>query len=161
MRRTSPIRKIHPIPFTKEGYEKIKTEYQKLLEDRKDAVYHVKISREMGDLRENGYYKASRAKLSSIDSNLARLSHFIKYAKIIEANSTDTVILGTQVTLTFKEKRVAYTIVGDFEADPSSGKISQNSPLGKALMGKKVGDKAIVKAPSGEIVYTITQIKVE
>src|SRR5436190_14712945 len=104
------------IPFTKEGYEKVKDEFEKLKSDRPDAVGHLKKAREMGDLSENGYYKASRAKLSFIDARLFRMKIQLKYAVIVDGTKAMGVDIGSKVTLTNKDREVTYHMVGDLEA---------------------------------------------
>lgn len=134
------------IPFTQEGYDKIVKEKAKLLADRPDAVEHLRLARGMGDLSENGYYKASRQRLSFIDGQLRRVERLIKLATIIKP---------THIKLTDGVKEYEYTIVGGFESDPTKRSISPASPLGRALVGKKVGDEVIVHAPNGDKKYTI------
>ncbi len=147
------------IRFTKEGFEKIQQEYDELLKQRPAVVEDLKKAREMGDLKENGYYQASRQKLSSIDGRLFRLKMDMKYAVIIEQNAANGVSIGNTITLTNDENERIFTIVGDFEANPSEGKISLLSPLGRAVDGKKVGDEANIETPRGKITYKITAIK--
>jgi transcription elongation factor GreA len=125
--------------FTKEGYEKLKKERETLLKERPDAVMHLRKSRELGDLSENGYYKASRMKVNSIDHRLFRLSVFLKFGKIIEPRHSGIVDLGSTVTISDGKKEYVYTIVGSEEANPKEGKVSDISPLGKMLLRKKAG----------------------
>lgn len=149
---------VKQIRFTKQGYEKLKKDYDDLLKSRPVAVEHLKKSRELGDLSENGYYKASRAKLSSIDYQLMRLKMTLKQAVIIEAMKDKIVTIGSVVTLTAGDKEFIYSIAGDLEANPSEGKISLLSPLGKAIERKQIGDIVEFKTPSGVIKYTIKNI---
>src|SRR6185369_3952984 len=123
---------MNQIRFTKEGFEKAKQEYEDLLKQRPAVVEDLKKAREMGDLKENGYYQASRQKLSAIDGRLFRLKMDMKYAVIAETSSEDGVSIGSTVTVSDGEKELLYTIVGDFEANPGEGKISLLSPLGRA-----------------------------
>lgn len=147
------------IRFTKEGFEKAKQEYEDLLKQRPAVIEDLQKARELGDLKENGYYQASRQKLSYIDGRLFRLKMDMKYAVIAEATTGNGVSIGNTITLTDRETERIYTIVGDFEADPSEGKISLLSPLGRAVDGKKVGDNVHLETPRGEITYKITAIK--
>jgi len=149
---------MQKIRFTKDGFEKLTAEYQGLLAERPDAVEHLRKARELGDLSENGYYKASRAKLSFIDSRLRKMQYQLKQAEIVDFTDTQTVDIGVTVTLTNEDKDVTYTIVGDLEADPLFHKLSLLSPIGKEIMGKKVGDQIFVTAPSGVKKYTISKI---
>lgn len=148
------------IHLTKEGYDALSKEYNDLIEERPIAVGHLKNARELGDLSENGYYKASRAKLSFIDSRLMRLKSLIKNSKIISTTSIDIIQLGNFVEIFDGEKNLIYRIVSRFEADPGHEKISDVSPLGKALIGRKVGEKVTIMTPSGERRYTIVNIRI-
>ena len=147
------------IRFTKEGFEKAQQEYEELQKQRPAVVEDLKKAREMGDLKENGYYQASRRKLSYIDGRLFRLKMDMKYAVIIETTAGDRVSIGSKVALVNEEKEISYTIVGDFEANPSEGKISLLSPLGLAIDGKKIGDEVALETPRGKIVYKLVAIK--
>lgn len=158
MRQQAPP--IHRIPFTKEGYQKLIKERDQLLLDRPDAVDHLKKAREMGDLSENGYYKAARARLSGIDANLRRLTKLIRLGKIVDTSTTtDAVSFGSTVTLSGGSLTQMFTVVGGFESNPAEKTISHISPLGKALMNKRVGDTVTVHAPKGSITYTILHIQ--
>lgn len=150
---------MNVILFTKGKYDQVKKDYQELLSKRKDAVFHLAKAREMGDLSENGYYRASKMKLSSIDHNLRKLSNFIKYGSIINFVNRGMVEVGCKVTIKNGDKIEKYTIVGKEEANPKLGKISNLSPLGKALLGKRVGESIDLQTPSGKINYEIIKIE--
>lgn len=150
---------MNSILFTKEKYESIKKEYQDLIIERKDAVFHLTKARDMGDLSENGYYRSTKSKLSSIDFNLRKLSNFIKYGSIINFVNNGFVGIGCKVTVENDNKLEAYNIVGKEESDPNSGKISNVSPLGFRLLGKRVGEKVELLTPSGKTNYTILKIE--
>ena len=147
------------ILFTKEKYAQIKEEYQKLLIERKDAVLHLTKAREMGDLSENGYYRSSKSRLSSIDHNLRKLSDFIRYGSVINFVNKGIVEIGCTVTIKNNDKLQKYQIVGREEADPKLGKISNESPLGKLLIGRKVKESVNLKTPAGETTYEILSIE--
>lgn len=149
---------MRKINFTKEGYEKLKQEYISLLEERKSAVLDLKRAREMGDLSENGYYKSAKFKLSSIDRILRRSSFYLKNAVVRTHELPNVIEIGCNVTLLSDGKKFIYNIVGDFEADPKSKKISLLSPLGKSLLNKRVGDSVDIKVPSGKKNYKIIGI---
>lgn len=151
-------RTLPPIQFTKAGYEKVKQEYAELLEKRKPTVDKVKTAREMGDLSENAAYHAARQNLSIMDGQLRHLKMQIVYGVVTESEDTNSVGLGSTVTVTRGNQEFVFTIVGDFEADPAKRNISINSPIGKTLLGKKVGDKVTVETPSGSVVYKVVGI---
>lgn len=147
-----------PILFTKQGYEKLKKEHGDLLASRPAAVEDLKKAREMGDLSENGYYKGARAKLSSIDHRLRHLAHTLRFATVMSAIGNETVQIGSQVMIRDENIEKIFFLVGEYEADPLSGKISHKSPLGSLLVGKKIGETVSVTTPSGQKSYTITSI---
>jgi len=149
--------KIWTIQFTKEGYEKIKKDYDELLAKRKPAVLVLKEARELGDLSENGLYKAARANLSSIDNRLRRLDNMIKRGEVV--NPVKGVVgIGSKVIVSDGKMKKEFSIVGEQEADPLNHKISNVSPIGKALLGKKVGDSVVIEIPSGKLTYKILEI---
>jgi transcription elongation factor GreA len=147
------------IPFTKLGYQKLLAEKSQLLSERPEAVDHLKKAREMGDLSENGYYKASRQRLTFLDSRIRRVERLIKLGVIVEPSGSDYIQIGTTVRVSDGKTDHEYTIVGGYESDPSKKTISHISPLGKALMGKRINDRVEVHAPRGAITYTITKIE--
>ncbi len=152
------IKKIKRIPVTKEGYQKLQDELQKLKKERPEAVRTLADARGMGDLSENGLYTAAKARLRSIDNQIFRLDIQIKLAEVSDTAGSDRVCIGSKVTVENNKNQAVFSIVGDYEADPSNRKISQHSPLGKVLIGKKVGDMAVLNAPKGEVFYMIIKI---
>lgn len=146
--------------FTKEGFEKLKKDYKELLQSRPEAVAHLKKAREMGDLSENGYYKASRAKLSSIDHRLFQMKLWLKQAVIIGEKDNDSAGIGKKITLLDGQKELIFTLVGDLEANPKEGKISLLSPLGKAIEGKKQGETIEFNSPSGVKKFILKSINI-
>lgn len=151
-------RKPANIPITQAGYDKLVAERARLAAERPDAVENLRRAREMGDLSENGYYKASRQRLSFIDARLRRLTDIIKRANVVVTANTGFVDIGSRVTIRRSGSEVTYTIVGGYESDPAQHLISHQSPLGKALMGKKAGDRVIVAAPAGQIVCELIAV---
>lgn len=146
------------IRFTKKGFEALQKTYEDLKNSRPDAVADLKRAREMGDLSENGYYKAARAKLSEIDRNLRKFLIELKSADVVENKNNHQVGIGHTVKLSDGKKETIFQIVGDLEADPSQKKISLLSPLGQALERKKIGDKAEITTPKGKLSYKIIKI---
>lgn len=147
--------------ITQEGLVELKKEFDELIKvKRPQVVIRVSAAREMGDLSENAEYQAARDELAFIDGRVEELEGLLKTVSII-SNTNDKkgiVQLGSVVTLTHGSKKDEYTVVGEWEADPTQKKISHVSPLGKALMGKKEGQTADVSAPKGTISYTIVSI---
>lgn len=143
-----------PLPrilFTQTGYDEVLAEKKKLLGERPDAVENLRKAREMGDLSENGYYKASRARLSSIDARLRKLEKMVRLGKIITNTNTNGVIgFGSKVTVSDENGARTFTIVGGYESDPRKETVSHFSPLGKALIGKRAGEVVTLVAPRGQ-----------
>lgn len=152
------MQKISPIPFTKEGYDQLIQEKETLLAKRPGIVDELRRAREMGDLSENGAYKGARMSLSSVDARIRHLTHLIRYAKIIQQTDSDVVSLGNTIVLQQNDKEITYKIVGEHESNSLQGKISAKSPLGKELLGKKIGATIIFHAPKGEIAYLLKKI---
>lgn len=152
------------IYLTKDGLEELKKEHEGLIKARRpEIVERVSQARNLGDLSENAEYVAAREELSFIDGRIGELEELLKHTKLIQANHTRsaskrTVDLGSKVTLHKDGKKEVYLVVGEWEADPAEKKISHESPLGKALIGRKVGDKVEVEAPAGRILYKIVDI---
>ena len=151
-------RPIHKTRFTKAGFEKLQQEYDELKAQRPAVVLDVQKAREMGDLKENGYYQASKAKLRSIDSQLMRIAYQLKTAQIVEGTNSDVIGIGSNVEFSINGTDKTYQFVGDLEANPSDGKLSLLSPIGRSVEGKKVGDVVMVKTPSGVFSYKIKKI---
>ena len=153
------------IYLTKEGLAELKKEHNELAKVRRpDVLARVSQARSMGDLSENAEYVAAREELSFIDGRIDELEELLRQASIIQpghakGSAKSAIKLGSKVTLTVSGKRENFMVVGEWEADPLEKKISHQSPLGKALIGKKVGDKAEVEAPAGKILYTIVDVK--
>jgi transcription elongation factor GreA len=147
------------IPFTQDGYDKVLAERAKLLSERPDAVENLRKAREMGDLSENGYYKASRARLSFLDARIRRIERLVKLGTVVAHAQTGFVDIGSTVTITDGTTTMSYTVVGGYESNPAEKTISHHSPLGKALMGKKITDVVEVTAPAGIKQYTIISIE--
>jgi transcription elongation factor GreA len=148
------------IYLTKEGLGELKKEYDQLTKvKRPDVLERVSQARSMGDLSENAEYVAAREELSFIDGRIDELDELIKQAVLIqETHGKGSVKLGSTVTVSVKGKKEVFTVVGEWEADPHEKKISHESPLGKALLGKKVGEKVEVEAPAGVVVYTVASV---
>ena len=150
------------IYLTKEGLEELKKEFEELSKTKRpDILSRVTQARSMGDLSENAEYVAARDELSFIDGRIDELEELLKQAVIIQdthSKGTQVVKLGSTVTVHIKGKKEVFTVVGEWEADPHEKKISHESPLGKALIGKKIGENVEVEAPAGKVLYTIVSV---
>lgn len=152
------------IYVTQEGMEELKSELHELKKvKRPEVLDRVSQARAMGDLSENSEYTAAREELSLIDGRVEELEDMLKRAKIIESkdNGSDgqVVQLGSKVNVTVGSRKETFTVVGEWEADPTERKISHESPLGKALIGKSAGEKVEVEAPAGKIMYHIDKVE--
>lgn len=148
------------IPFTNEGFNKIKEEKKLLEKERIEAVINLKIARDMGDLSENAAYKVARSKLSSIDRRLRNVNSIIDKAYITKPLSHDVVEVGSFVTVENKTGISNFQIVNSYESDVSNGKISYFSPIGQALIGKRINDEVTIQIPSGSVTFKILKISV-
>lgn len=152
---------IPTIPFTKDAFEKLETEYQRLQKERIEIMERLKIAREMGDLSENGAYKYAKFELGNVSRELRRIKHLLDNGFINNTHSTgsNTIEFGTTVTLTQDSNTLTFLLVSAHESDLTQNKLSLESPLGKALIGKTVGDRIFVQAPAGTLEYTILTIQ--
>lgn len=152
------------IYLTKDGLAELKKEYEELIKTKRpDVLSRVAAARSLGDLAENAEYTAAREELSFIDGRIDELEELLKQVIIISEDHKKTggkkiIKLGSKVTLHVSGKKETFTVVGEWEADPVEKKISHQSPLGKALLGKKVGEKVEVEAPAGRILYSIVSV---
>lgn len=147
------------IVMTKDGLSELKKELEDLLNTRRpEVVVRLSAARGQGDLSENSEYAAAKQDLAFIDGRIAELEKVISEAKVIATHSKSKIDVGCKVTLHVNGKKDTFLIVGEWEADPTQKKISHSSPLGKALLGKKVGEKVEVEAPIGKVVYKIISI---
>ena len=151
---------MNKTPFTKKGYEDFVKEQKELKISRAEAVANLKTAREMGDLSENAAYKVARSKLSSVDRRLRFLTKILDNAYIMEVDFKGVVDVGCLVTVETKLGSQTYQIVNSHESDIASGKISYYSPVGRALIGKRVNDVVEIATPNGKVAYKIKDIKV-
>lgn len=147
------------LQFTKDGYEKLISDLKTDTEKRKEAVVRLRTAREMGDLSENGAYKAARFELSTIDRNIRRLTYLIRIGKVVEITETDIAEIGRKIILNDGEREFSFMLVNTFESDPKNQKLSTNSPIGHAVYGKKAGENITVNTPGGVKNYKIMRIE--
>lgn len=149
--------------LTSEGLEKLEKELEYLKTvKRQEVAAEIKVALGYGDLSENSEYDEAKNKQAQMEIRIVEIETMLKNAKVIDEAeiSTDTVSLGCTVTVYDVEfdEEIHYNIVGSTEADPSNGKISDESPVGTALLGKKVGDVVEVPAPAGSIELKVVAI---
>lgn len=151
------------IYLTKEGIERLQEELKHLIDvDRKEIIKKIKETREYGDLSENAEYDAARNQQSMIEGRIEELEAILKKARVIDEKKqkrSDKVTIGGEVEVEVENENQVFKLVGSAESNPTSGLISIESPLGKALLGSKLGDEVQVAIPDGgHVVYKITKI---
>lgn len=151
---------IQTVQLTKGGYDGLAAELLDLQRvKRPKAVTRVQTARDFGDLSENAEYHAAREELNFIDGRIDELEAILARAKVVMTPASSGVVgIGCKVTVGANGQTHTFHVVGEWEANPMEKKISHDSPLGKALIGKKVGEKVEVDAPAGKVVYTIKKI---
>ena len=148
------------IQFTAEGLSEIKAELSGLKGAKLTAaIERVARARDFGDLSENAEYHAAKEELSFIEGRIEELEGIVLRAEVVGGkNKKGTIDIGCKVTVTLGGKEHTYEIVGEWEADPLKKKISHTSPLGQALVGKKIGENVEFVAPAGKVIYKIKKI---
>lgn len=145
--------------LTKEGIAELEAEHQTLLAKRPEIADDIKTARELGDLAENAEYQAARAEQEKNDARISEIEHILQNVEVIKAPKGDSKIqLGSTVQLKNDGKTKQFQVVGTVEADPLNGKISDESPIGKALLGKKVGDDVEIQTPVETSIYKVVSI---
>ena len=153
---------VDKMPMLAEGYQKLQADLKRLKEDRPQIVDAIEEARAHGDLSENAEYHAAKERQGQIEAAIVQIEDRLSRAQIIDPKelSGDKVVFGATVTLLDEdEKPVRYQIVGETEADAKLGRISYNSPLGRALIGRRVDDEVEVTVPSGDRYYLVSKIE--
>lgn len=153
------MKKLYQI--TSEGQKELETELEELKSQRGEVAEKIANARDYGDLSENAEYDAARELQGQVESRIGEIEDILKNATIIKPkNGATSIQVGTTVVLdSDTAKGVVYQIVGPVEADPLEGKISNESPIGKALLGKKVGEAVEITTPKGAVHYKVIDIK--
>lgn len=148
-----------PVYVSREGLEKMKQELHHLKTvKRREVALRIEKAKDLGDLKENADYHDAKDESGWTESRIMELEDAVNRAQVIEAKSSDTVTIGCRVKVESDGKERTLTIVGSPEADPLKGLISNESPLGQAFLGKKVGETAEVKVPAGTKTYVVKEI---
>jgi len=150
------------VQLTKEGFKSLQKELDELVnEKRPKLVERLANARSQGDLTENSDYSNAKEELEFLDGRIDELEAVLKNAEVVKngVSKNGGVSVGTKITVRVNGEKHVYQMVGEWEADPVNRKISPESPLGQALVGKKVGEKAEVKAPAGKVTYEILAIE--
>jgi transcription elongation factor GreA len=153
---------MEKVPMLAEGYERLTADLKVLRAERPKIVDAIEEARAHGDLSENAEYHAAKERQGQVEAQIADIEDKVSRAQIIDPStlSGDKIVFGATVTLLDdNDKPVKYQIVGQTEADANKGRISYNSPLGRALIGKSVGDEIEVTVPSGDKFYLVDKIQ--
>ncbi len=153
---------VEKLPMLAEGYERLVAELKALREERPKIVDAIEEARAHGDLSENAEYHAAKERQGQVEASIADLEDKVSRAQIVDPTtlSGDKIIFGATVTLLDDDdKPVKYQIVGPYEADAKLGRISYNSPLGRALIGRRVEDEIEVSVPAGDRFYVVEKIE--
>lgn len=149
------------ILITEEGLEKLKSELNELLTVRRpEVINRIKGAKELGDLSENAEYSAAKEEQSFVEGRIQEVEEIIKHAKIAASsvNSNGSINIGCHVTVLVDGEQDKFELVGPTESDPAKGKISVDSPVGKALVGHKAKESVSVETPDGKIQYKIISV---
>ena len=146
--------------ISKDGLEKLRAEHDEMVSVRRPEIaQRIHDAKEHGDLSENAEYEDAKNEQAFVEGRIQTLESMIKNATLIdEHHSTDHVQIGSTVAVDSDDGAQSFTIVGSAEAKPADGRISNESPVGRALLGRKKGDKVVVKVPAGDFSYTIVEI---
>lgn len=144
--------------ITAEGKKVLESELIGLKARRGEVADKISEARDFGDLSENAEYDAAREEQGLLETRIAEIEDIVNNADIIKATSKITIGLGSKVELKNGMKKVEYIVVGPVEANPIEGKISNESPIGMALYGKKEADTVTISTPKGDISYTIVSV---
>jgi transcription elongation factor GreA len=162
LKRDFDMASADKVPMLEEGHRKLTDELRRLRNERPAIVEAIEAARAHGDLSENAEYHAAKEHQGHVEANIADLEDRLSRAMVIDPTSLsgDKVVFGATVTLKDEDgKKVKYQLVGQTEADAKHGRISYNSPLGRALIGREVGEDVEVSAPSGDRYYEIKKIE--
>ena len=154
---------VKQVQLTKKGFEGLKKELEELVNvKRPKLVDRLSYARQQGDLAENSDYTNAKEELEFLDGRILELESVLKNAVVVNGHlngKAGGVEIGKKVTVRVNGQKAIYEMVGEWEADPKNKKISPESPLGRALAGKKVGEAAEVEAPAGKVIYKILAIE--
>lgn len=150
--------------MTAEGKEKLQAELKNLkLVKRPEVIQRIKVARSFGDLSENSEYDAAKDEQSHVEDRIAQVEDMLKYAQVVDADSVDPNEVSVGKTVTYTEVGTddpeTYTIVGSDESDPLNGKISNDSPIAQALLGKKKGETVSITTPGGQFDVVINKVE--
>ena len=155
---------VKTFPMTLEGKQKLEDELEEYkMKRRPEVIKRIKIARSYGDLSENSEYESAKDEQAMVESRIAQIENMLQYAEIIDNEDVDKDEVSMGRSVTFKElpdeEPETYSIVGESESDPLSGKISNESPMAKGLLGHKIGEEVEIEIPSGTMKVKILDVK--
>lgn len=146
--------------LTKEGIDELQAEFDKLIASRGSIAEAINLAREQGDISENAEYQSARLDQDRVESRISEINNILKNVSVIKMpKKSDKVRLGSTVELKSGSKSVTLSVVGTVEADPLEGKVSDESPIGRALLGAQVGQKVEIVTPVETAKYTVSSIR--
>jgi transcription elongation factor GreA len=149
-----------PVHLTADGLARLQAELDELTRVRRpEVIARIKAAKELGDLRENADYTAAREEQSFLEGRIQAIEAQLRHAVVVDAAAdAGRVVFGSRVTVESHGEELTFTIVGPTESDPRAGRISNASPVGRALLGRAVGDEAIVETPGGDVHYRVLAV---
>ncbi|PIU36669.1 transcription elongation factor GreA [Candidatus Roizmanbacteria bacterium CG_4_8_14_3_um_filter_34_9] len=149
------------IQLTQKGFNDLQLELEDLIKNKKSkAIDRLSKARSMGDLKENSEYTAAKEELALVEGRIQEINNVLSNAEVtLMYKAGNKIEIGSTVTVDINGQKDTFQIVGEFEADPMNKKLSQNSPIGQALINKKIGDLVEINIPAGKIQYKIIEIK--
>ena len=149
------------IQLTQKGFNDLQLELEDLVKNKKSkAIDRLSKARSMGDLKENSEYTAAKEELAFVEERIQEINNVLSNAEVtLMYKAGNKIEIGSTVTVDINGQKDTFQIVGEFEADPMNKKLSQNSPIGQALIDKKIGDLIEINIPAGKIQYKIVEIK--
>ena len=161
--KPQPVIPLTPktIPLTAKALAAKQAELAALTQQRAEVIVRLQTAREMGDLSENGAYHAAKFELGNVGRQLRQVNHVLANAYVPKTISKNAVGFGRTITLTSVangQKKLTFMLVSQYESDPKEKKLSLESPIGQAVIGKKIGDEVEVLTPAGKVLYTLTEI---
>lgn len=152
-----------PAYLTKAGFEQLQKELQYLkFEKKREVAARIERAKELGDLSENAEYQDAKEEMAFLEGKIMEMENISSRAQVISHTGGDTVAVGSTVTISTNGSHGSdrtYTIVGPNEADPPAGRISNESPIARALLGHKVGDEITIQTPGGSVTYKVSVVK--
>lgn len=145
--------------LTQEGIDELKAEHEEAIKSRGEIAERIATAREFGDLRENAEYQSAKQEQERNENRISEIEQILRNVEVIKKTASKRVRLGSKVVVKTGSKQKELTVVGTVEADPLEGKISDESPIGQALLGKSAGDSVEIEQNNDSVAYKIIEVK--